>query len=73
MSRIGNAPIAIPKGVTVTADGGTVSVKGPKGALAHSCRPEVSVEVGDDTILVVAVEGTSGADLAGNLRALAGL
>jgi len=52
MSRIGNAPIAIPKGVTVTSDAGTVSVKGPKGALTYSYRPEVSVEVGDDAILV---------------------
>lgn len=52
MSRIGNAPVAIPKGVTVTADGGSVSVKGPKGELAYSYRPEVSVEVGDDAIIV---------------------
>jgi transcriptional regulator of arginine metabolism len=28
---------------------------------------------GDDTVLVVAAEGTTGADLAGSLRTLAGL
>ena len=43
-------------------------------ALDRTCLPDVAGTVGgDDTILVVAVEGTSGADLAGNLRALAGL
>jgi large subunit ribosomal protein L6 len=34
MSRIGKKPIAIPSGVTVTLDGQTVSVKGPKGELS---------------------------------------
>ncbi len=52
MSRIGNAPIAIPKGVTVTSDAGNVGVKGPKGELAYSHRPEVSVEVVDDQVVV---------------------
>ncbi|HJM26434.1 MAG: arginine repressor [Acidimicrobiales bacterium] len=43
-------------------------------ALDRTGLPDVAGTVGgDDTILVVAVEGTSGADLAGNLRALAGL
>ena len=52
MSRIGNAPIAIPKGVTVTSDAGNVGVEGPKGELAYSHRPEVSVEVVDDQVVV---------------------
>ena len=33
MSRIGNKPVPLPKGVTATIDGKTVSVKGPKGEL----------------------------------------
>ena len=33
MSRIGKKIIEIPKGVTVTAQGSTVTVKGPKGEL----------------------------------------
>ena len=34
MSRIGNAHIVIPAGVTVGIDNGVISVKGPKGALS---------------------------------------
>ena len=36
MSRIGNKPIAIPKGVTVKIEGNTVLVQGPKGKLDTS-------------------------------------
>ncbi len=36
MSRIGNAPIAVPKGVTVSTQGQTISVKGPKGNLSFT-------------------------------------
>ena len=35
MSRIGKLPVPIPNGVTVTVDGNTVKVKGPKGELSH--------------------------------------
>ena len=35
MSRIGKAPIEIPAGVTVTVNGDTVTVKGPKGELVQ--------------------------------------
>lgn len=52
MSRIGNAPVAIPKGVTVTSKGGDIAVKGPKGELAYSHRPEVSVEVVESEVVV---------------------
>ena len=33
MSRIGKRPVAIPSGVTADIEGGTLSVKGPKGTL----------------------------------------
>ena len=36
MSRIGKAPIAVPSGVTVTLDGQSISVKGPKGELSRT-------------------------------------
>ena len=52
MSRIGNTPVMIPKGVTVTSDGGSVAVKGPKGELAFSHRPEVAVAVEDTAVIV---------------------
>jgi len=43
MSRIGKRPIAIPAGVTVTLDGQTVTVKGPKGQLAWTVVDEIEV------------------------------
>ncbi len=36
MSRIGNAPVALPAGVDVTVADRTVTVKGPKGSLSRS-------------------------------------
>ena len=43
MSRIGKKPIAIPASVTLTVDGQTVSVKGPKGQLSFTVPEEVSI------------------------------
>ena len=41
MSRIGRMPITVPAGVTVNvAEGNVVTVKGPKGELTQSLRPE---------------------------------
>jgi large subunit ribosomal protein L6 len=45
MSRIGKLPISIPKGVTVTVDGHSVTVKGPKGELHRTMHPEIGVAV----------------------------
>jgi large subunit ribosomal protein L6 len=36
LSRIGKAPVDLPKGVTVAVDGDTVTVKGPKGTLVRT-------------------------------------
>ncbi|MHC4985022.1 MAG: 50S ribosomal protein L6 [Planctomycetota bacterium] len=47
MSRIGQKPIAVPKGVTVTIADRTVSVEGPKGKLSFQHRPEITVELDD--------------------------
>ncbi len=41
MSRIGKKPIAIPAGVTLSLDGQTVSVNGPKGNLAWTVCEEI--------------------------------
>jgi len=35
MSRIGNAPVAVPSGVEVSVSGRTITVKGPKGTLSR--------------------------------------
>lgn len=45
MSRIGKAPITIPGGVTIDVKGRDVNVKGPKGNLSITLRPEVEMAV----------------------------
>jgi len=52
MSRIGNKPVALPKGVTATVDGQTVKVKGPKGELKVTLVSEVGASVGDDGVTI---------------------
>ena len=45
MSRIGKAPITIPKGVQVTvSDKNVVTVKGPKGTLVQTMDPAIKVK-----------------------------
>ena len=51
MSRIGNKPIALPKGVTVTVGDG-VTVKGPKGELTRALVDGTSVAIENDTVTV---------------------
>lgn len=50
MSRIGKAPIAVPEGVTVTIDGASIKVKGPKGELEQAIDPEIGVELNDNVL-----------------------
>jgi large subunit ribosomal protein L6 len=52
MSRIGKKAVAVPKGVTASVDGQTVSAKGPKGQLAVTLVDEVGVEMTGDGIAV---------------------
>lgn len=54
MSRIGKAPIAIPKGVDVKVDEktNTVTVKGPKGQLTQTINPDLHVAVEDGHVVV---------------------
>ncbi|MCQ2010609.1 MAG: 50S ribosomal protein L6 [Sporolactobacillus sp.] len=68
MSRIGLRPTAVPDGVTVTIDGQTVTVKGPKGELSRKFHPdmiikqeenEVKVERPDDSNQHRALHGTT--------------
>jgi large subunit ribosomal protein L6 len=44
MSRIGRLPVPVPSGVEVTLDGQQVSVKGPKGTLAHRVAEPIRIE-----------------------------
>ena len=52
MSRIGKLPVTIPAGVTVTLQGNTVQVKGPKGELSRTINPELTVQVEGSTLTV---------------------
>ena len=52
MSRIGNMPIAIPEGVTVTAQGNAVTVKGKLGELSRVFQSGIDVRVEDGQVVV---------------------
>jgi len=47
MSRIGNAPIAVPSGVELKVAGGAMQVKGPKGSLARAIPEGIGLELSD--------------------------
>jgi len=52
MSRIGKHPIPVPAGVTVTIDGNTVKVKGPRGELSRTLHPEMKVAMDNGQVTV---------------------
>ena len=50
MSRIGNAPITIPKGVKVQTSGQSIAVEGPKGKLSFEVPNPITFSVEGDVI-----------------------
>ncbi len=52
MSRIGNAPVIIPAGVTVDASNGVVTVKGPKGTLTQAYDSVISFAIEGNTVVL---------------------
>jgi large subunit ribosomal protein L6 len=53
MSRIGNLPVTLPNGVTVSiSDTNEVSVKGPLGQLTQAVDKEMKVEVVENQVLL---------------------
>lgn len=77
MSRVGKAPIVIPKGVEITVTGHTVEVKGPRGRLVRVCHPDMTVQLQDGMLIVQrptdlehhrALHGLTRALLAGMVR-----
>lgn len=71
MSRIGKKPIQIPQGVTVTVNGLTVEVKGPKGTLSIETHDTINVKVEDDTVIVERTSETKNErTLHGTIRSL---
>jgi large subunit ribosomal protein L6 len=52
MSRIGKHPIVLPKGVTVSIDGNTIKVKGPKGELERKIHADMKLSMADNQVTV---------------------
>jgi len=52
MSRIGKAPITVPKGVDVKISSGVVTVKGTKGELTQKIDQDITVELKDGEVLL---------------------
>ncbi len=69
MSRIGRKPIPLPKGVTYTVEGNTVTVQGPKGKVATHLPSGVALET-NDGVLTIVREDDSKAAVHGLVRAL---
>ena len=59
MSRIGKKPVTVPAGVTVTIDGGHVSVKGSKGELERTFSDLVTIRQEGEEICVVRNDETT--------------
>ena len=58
MSRIGKAPVSIPKGVKASVSGRTLTVEGPLGKLEHALHPAVAVAVDSSTgVMTVTRDG----------------
>ena len=50
MSRIGQKPITLPSGVTLTVEKGTITANGPKGSLTLGALPGIKVQATDNQI-----------------------
>mgnify|MGYP003298943258 CR=1 FL=1 len=71
MSRVGKMPIAIPKGVDVTAGEDTISVKGSLGTLSRPVSPLVAVKNEDGKLMFTPANDSPEADaMSGTMRAL---
>ena len=71
MSRIGNAPVALPEKVEVAIQAGQISVKGPLGTLNQKLSPEVTVEKVENRLQFKAAGNSRQANaMSGTLRAL---
>jgi large subunit ribosomal protein L6 len=52
MSRIGKRPVPLPKGVTATIAGRTITVKGPKGEITRTMHPDLTLALEDGAVAV---------------------
>ena len=73
MSRIGKKPVAIPAGVTLTLDGQSVTVKGPKGQLSFTVPEEVVItQEGSELLFAPRVDTQRARGMWGLSRTLVG-
>jgi len=52
MSRIGNRVLTLPSNVTLTVEGTTVTVNGPKGTLSTEVNKHITVEVKENEVII---------------------
>jgi large subunit ribosomal protein L6 len=52
MSRIGKKPITFPKNVKISQNGGIVKVEGPKGTLSSKLPEDITLTIGDGSMVV---------------------
>ena len=52
MSRIGNRVLTLPSNATLTVEGTTVTVKGPKGTLSTEVNKHITVEVKENEVVI---------------------
>jgi len=71
MSRIGNFPVPLPKGVDVTLTSGRISIKGPLGTLSQALSATIEVtHAGDHIVFKARDESIQTNAMSGTLRAL---
>jgi large subunit ribosomal protein L6 len=52
VSRVGKKPVPITKGVKIEKSNGTVKVKGPKGELSVEVKPDISVTIHEEEVVL---------------------
>ena len=71
MSRIGNLPVSVPKGVDVTVASGQIAIKGPLGTLSQALSDTVEVQRDGDHIVFKSMDESMQTNaMSGTLRAL---
>lgn len=71
MSRVARMPIPVPQGIEVKLDSGSISVKGPLGALTQATNPLVRIAQQDGKLTFEAAdESREAGALSGTFRAL---
>lgn len=69
MSRIGNKPVVIPEGVTVTKNGNDITVKGPNGELTRTFVPNIAISIeGNEVVLTRENDEKTNRSLHGTMR-----